>query len=365
MIVRSLRLLPVTLGPAEIRACAYRYRVRAGGETDVEIAADGTTALLRSSTEEQLERDYSLLLEIIEGSFAGRARGGARPVIRLQRASTRAPTRPDAVLRSPAISRDRDGRLALRGAAARLLAGLDARLVALAEGFGAEPVHAEPLWSREALQRFGHRDESPHLMRIAPPAPGDPGYWQNAVCNNVWMHHAGLVVGDAPLVLTARGTCCRHEGDQHFAFEVLRAFTMRELMIAGPPPRLLELRERIEGEVTALADELELRGALCEASDPFFLVEGAAAGDVDLPEVVKIELRLDLYDDRTLAVASFNVHGDFFARRLGIRGQGPDAAVWTGCVAFGLERWVWAILIQHGPDPGAWPAPVRALAGVG
>ena len=29
------------------------------------------------------------------------------------------------------------------------------------------------------------------------------------------------------------------------------------------------------------------------------------------------------------------------------------------CVAFGLERWVYAFLAQHGDDPARWPEPVR------
>ena len=36
-----------------------------------------------------------------------------------------------------------------------------------------------------------------------------------------------------------------------------------------------------------------------------------------------------------------------------IRTTGEPAA--SGCVAFGLERWLLAFLVAHGPDAAAWP----------
>jgi hypothetical protein len=95
----------------------------------------------------------------------------------------------------------------------------------------------------------------------------------------------------------------------------MRVFTMREVVMAGTPEQVLHFREEALTFVDGLTAELGLRGSFVEANDPFFLGDGPAdQADIALPDVVKIELRLSLYDDRTLACASFNVHGDFFAR---------------------------------------------------
>jgi hypothetical protein len=46
-------------------------------------------------------------------------------------------------------------------------------------------------------------------------------------------------------------------------------------------------------------------------------------------------------------VASFNRHETFFSSRFGFEMTGGRAAH-SGCVAFGLERWVLAWLARHG-----------------
>ena len=61
---------------------------------------------------------------------------------------------------------------------------------------------------------------------------------------------------------------------------------------------------------------------------------------------------------RSIAAASFNHHHDFFGTRFDIRlADGTPAH--SGCIAFGLERWVLAILAQHGTDEREWPTATR------
>ncbi|MCA9696428.1 MAG: hypothetical protein KC431_02800, partial [Myxococcales bacterium] len=277
------------------------------------------------------------------------------------------PRRPDALQRSSAMMRDGDGRLALRGPAAELLEGLDGVFRGLARGLEAEAFHSEPTWRAGDLERFGYTEDSAFLCHLGH-GGGHGGfhggsrqdYWQNAVCNNIWRHLAGVRFGAEPRRFTARGTCCRHEGAQRFALEYLQVFTMREVVIAGAPQAVLDFRRQTLDFTVGLAESLGLHGRVELANDPFFLEGGAAPAQ--MPEPIKFELRLSLYDDRSLACASFNVHGDFFARRLDYLGEdGHEAPIWTSCAAFGLERWVWAVLVQHGPRVQDWPAELRAL----
>ena len=54
-----------------------------------------------------------------------------------------------------------------------------------------------------------------------------------------------------------------------------------------------------------------------------------------------------------LALASTNFHRDFFGETFDIARDGAPA--FSGCAAFGLERWLHALLAIHGADPGEWP----------
>ena len=62
-----------------------------------------------------------------------------------------------------------------------------------------------------------------------------------------------------------------------------------------------------------------------------------------------------------VAASSFNLHDTFFGDAFAITLPGGEAAT-TACVAFGLERWLLAFLVAHGPDAAGWAALNRAGA---
>ena len=69
---------------------------------------------------------------------------------------------------------------------------------------------------------------------------------------------------------------------------------------------------------------------------------------------LKHELVFRFPDGRPLAIASFNDHELFFgdAFKISLTDGSP---AWSGCVAFGLERWLMAVLVTHGVEPSGWP----------
>ena len=75
-----------------------------------------------------------------------------------------------------------------------------------------------------------------------------------------------------------------------------------------------------------------------------------------LLEPVKSEL---IFGD-DLAIGSTNRHRSFFGECYGIR-HGESPAV-SACVAFGLERWLLAIVSTHGRNPDSWPAIAELVA---
>ena len=63
-----------------------------------------------------------------------------------------------------------------------------------------------------------------------------------------------------------------------------------------------------------------------------------------------------------LAIGSVNFHRNYFGEAFGITRDGQEA--YSGCVAFGVERWLYAWLAHFGTDEAGWPD-LRALGACG
>ncbi|MGH7587115.1 MAG: aminoacyl--tRNA ligase-related protein [Gemmatimonadota bacterium] len=268
--------------------------------------------------------------------FERRARraGFARPVEELS-------ARGELALVSP-------GRIVFRGSAESLLRYFDS----VALGWGAAMAGVEQsfpsLLSIETLARAGCSVDAAPGKSVMPPA----------VCYHAYGGLEEARLGRAPRLLTARGRCFRNEPDLDPPLGRLRVFEMREIVALGNRSDVERFRQDMIDRVRDFVSELGLEGRIELASDPFFLQDpGRRLMQQVLP--LKYELRLTLDESgHTCAVASFNHHADFFGRRFRIR-LPSGATAHSGCVAFGLERWVLAFLAQHGLDERTWPATVR------
>ena len=86
------------------------------------------------------------------------------------------------------------------------------------------------------------------------------------------------------------------------------------------------------------------------ACDPFFNPSKSAKYLAQRLDPVKTEMVVG--DD--LAIGSVNFHRNYFGEAFGITRAGDDA--FSGCVAFGIDRWIRAFIASFGPDEGSWPA---------
>jgi seryl-tRNA synthetase len=163
----------------------------------------------------------------------------------------------------------------------------------------------------------------------------------------------------APLTITAVGRCFRWESANLATVERLWDFTMREIVFVGPSSWVEDRRTQAMEATKRLVGELELDARIELANDPFFVTRFASKRFHQLLTRAKYELKLTLpYSGGALSAASFNIHEDFFGRAFGIRSGDGFAA--TGCAAFGVERWVWALFAQHGPSLAEWPRAVKS-----
>lgn len=175
-----------------------------------------------------------------------------------------------------------------------------------------------------------------------------------ALCYHVFERLAGRSLATKELV-TLSGTCWRHEGSRLSALERQWAFTMREIVCVGAAPEVEEFRKRAMRRAGALASRLDLDAGFLVATDPFFAPTARGKAIVQRVKALKHELALPIGEERSTAAASFNNHERFFGEAFGIRLPTGEVAS-SGCVAFGLERWLLAFLVAHGVDRAAWPA---------
>jgi acyl carrier protein len=228
------------------------------------------------------------------------------------------------------------GRAVFRGTSRRLVCWFDSVVRGWARELGAEvETHPAPLGG------------------VMPPA----------ACYAVYGARKGARLDDTPILVTTRGRCFRDEADFEPSLGRLRVFEMREIVALGSRHEVERFRREMIDRARGLVSELDLAGCIRIASDPFFLQgpgmesRGRRLMQQVLPLKYELQLTLDA-NCRSCAVASFNHHLDFFGRRFDIH-LASGAIAHTGCVAFGLERWVLAFLAQHGTNDRAWPLRAR------
>lgn len=238
---------------------------------------------------------------------------------------------------------------------------LETRFQDIAVALGARPATGPALLPEEGLARLDFFRNFPHLGlpvttltdqaraelacgEASTPSPEHPllatgCYLPTATCYGLLVAQQDRDM-DTPEVLTSIGRCFRNE-EHYDGLRRLRAFHMREAIYLGSQEGVVDHLSRATEFVLGLADQLGIKVRKEPATDPFYLGDGARSLLNQL-DPVKFEFESD---DGT-AIASVNRHRNFFGERLGISFEGEPA--YSGCLAFGVERWVHALLHVHG-----------------
>jgi hypothetical protein len=172
-----------------------------------------------------------------------------------------------------------------------------------------------------------------------------------AACYSVYLHARGTQLAE-PWRVTTVTTCARREA-QFDGLRRLLSFTLREIVCVGARDDVLQHLDMAKKLMTGFLRTLGLPVRVVTASDPFF-DQSTSRALVGRLFPVKEEI---LYGE-DLAIASANFHRNFFGERCDI--TMPDGAVaFSGCVGFGIERWVCALRDEFGDDFSQLAARVR------
>jgi hypothetical protein len=168
-----------------------------------------------------------------------------------------------------------------------------------------------------------------------------------AACYHFYVQYRGREL-DAPLHLTTRATCFRQESN-FVPLERLWSFSMREIVCIGSLAEVQDFLDRNRRIIDGLVQRLGLPASWMNATDPFFRPAQNPKHLAQRLDPVKSEL---VFDGR-LSLASVNLHRNYFGEAFRIAREGQHA--FSGCVAFGIERWIGAIVSAFGPAPERWP----------
>ena len=174
-----------------------------------------------------------------------------------------------------------------------------------------------------------------------------------AACYHLYDHCARQEL-DRPRYFTTRNTCFRREVE-YTPLERQWSFSMREIVCMGTAEETRSFVDETTQELDRFVADIGLPLAWAQASDPFFRPSRNPQYLMQQVDPTKHEL---LFDDR-LAIASTNLHHDHFGRAFDLSRAdgsiGEPHPVHSACVAFGIERWLAAIVHQVGFDPVRWP----------
>lgn len=355
------------------------------------ISADGGAILLqlRSASTKQALKELETKVHTV---VAEMAKGAVPPKVEvledhLQRSvPSAADPMPDLLARGE-VSREHTGIYSLGPQLTRLIEVFETYFLQLAAEFDAKPHRFPTLISAEKLGRVSYFRAFPHSLTFAthlredlqvisefaegakyeaeglnaPPASFSKiqALLSPAVCYHLYFALADKPLPGGQLAATAVGHCFRYESSNLSTLERMWDFTMREIIFVGPADFVLQNRDGARQQVALFLERVGLAYKVESANDPFFVGEFRKQAAFQNAFQLKYEIRARLpFKEETLAVGSYNYHQDFFGRHLNI--TLPDGKpAHTGCVAFGLERLVYAFVSQFGLEPAAWPAAIR------
>ncbi|WP_128893914.1 aminoacyl--tRNA ligase-related protein [Longirhabdus pacifica] len=201
------------------------------------------------------------------------------------------------------------------------------------------------------IESVRQKNNGDHILHEHMKSSG--GILRPCICYHVYeeLEHSST---DSAMYSSA-GTCFRNEVPWKLDAFRKKEFNMREFVVVGSEEEVKRTRNEMIQEVWSLFNYLGLEGKIESATDPFFF-----SGDMNkithqLMAEAKYELKYKRQNGSYSSIASFNFCGDHLCDAYDITHKESGQHLYSGCIAFGLNRWMSAIIDYYGEDPAAWP----------
>jgi len=235
----------------------------------------------------------------------------------------------------------------------------------------------------ETLQRIDYFTSFPHLLSMratvqsdkieefsSTPIDADGRVNSAHICANnellcpaACYHLYPLLSGqyfDKVKIYSLASPCFRNE-DYIKPFCRMRQFRMRELVCIGPKSDVTAFLDDMRAKLTQQLSDWGVPFELQVANDPFWGGNANPKMLLQSLEPVKEEIVFRCADQADLAISSFNYHRSLFSDNFDLRTRRNDKVV-SACFAFGLERWLYALMEVFGPNAEQWPQLKRSVS---
>ncbi|WP_432409114.1 aminoacyl--tRNA ligase-related protein [Wukongibacter sp. M2B1] len=164
-------------------------------------------------------------------------------------------------------------------------------------------------------------------------------YLTPAACLHIYPMLEGKNI-DGSMDITTLARVYRYEQGKFNGLTRLWDFSVRELVFVGTEDYVLGRLEEIKKKSANFAKQLGIDASIITANDHFYPTkENRVKAKIQRANTLKFELSVPIQDNE-VSVASFNFHGNHFSKPFNFENHGK---IVTGCVGFGLERWIAAI----------------------
>lgn len=261
----------------------------------------------------------------------------------------------------------RGGLATIGPAALALRTALEQRFTGWAAEVAATPMLYPPLMRVADLHKIDYFRNFPHLAILGSELAADavPRYTEpvehtdsipvgdlteatytlpSAACYNIYFDLAGQTLDSDAHRVTTVATCFRRE-THYDGLRRLLGFTMREIVCVGDREVVLEHLRSFKRKLTDYFTGIGLPVEVQAATDPFYESGGSRALMAQL-----FPVKEEFVFGGSLAIGSVNFHRNFFGERCDIRTPDGQPA-FSGCVAFGVERWISALTTHFGVGP--------------
>lgn len=243
-----------------------------------------------------------------------------------------------------------------KGPLVQILDVINNEVLKITDSLNAERCEVPTLISWENAKRSEYLKSFSNLALMMKTHEDEHGHFKGIACPSICYHYFSAMhkkTVKSNFCVTVKGCVTRNEKDEKDDLSRLTNFTVRDIVFYGTKEYLTESLSIMKEKATQLfADKFDLSFSVMTANDPFF------GNDEEVQEKVEAQLFLQSkyefqaelpFKGTTLSIGSINNHGQIFYDRFDIKSAEPGLR-FSGCVGWGYERILFAILAQKGLD---------------